>query len=52
MLMAGQRQSLKSYEGSMETPWDEIAIQYILVVTHCSKNRSIEAFKEHGTLVK
>ena len=36
----------------METPWDEIAIQYILVVTHCSKNRSIEAFKEHGTLVK
>ena len=36
----------------MESPWDEIAIEYVLVVNHCGKNRSIEAFKEHCTLVK
>ncbi|KAJ3490722.1 hypothetical protein NLI96_g1203 [Meripilus lineatus] len=45
------RQSLSYYEGSMESPWDEIAIQYVLVVNHCAKRRAIEAFKEECTLV-
>lgn len=35
----------------MESPWDEIAIQYVLVVNHCAKRRAIEAFKEECTLV-
>jgi len=45
------KQSLSYYEGSMESPWDEIAIQYVLVVNHCAKKRATEAFKEHCTLV-
>ncbi|KAH8096699.1 hypothetical protein BXZ70DRAFT_330493 [Cristinia sonorae] len=45
------RQSLSYYEGSMESPWDEIAIQYVLVVNHCAKRRAIEAFKEECTLI-
>ncbi|CCM01740.1 uncharacterized protein FIBRA_03806 [Fibroporia radiculosa] len=45
------RQSLAFYEGSMESPWDEIAIQYVLVVNHCAKKRTTEAFKEECTLV-
>ncbi|EPS98745.1 hypothetical protein FOMPIDRAFT_46713 [Fomitopsis schrenkii] len=45
------RQSLSYYEGSMESPWDEIAIQYVLVVNHCAKRRAAEAFKEECTLV-
>ncbi len=47
-----QKQSLSYYEGSMESPWDEMAIQYVLVVSHCGKDRAIEAFKEHCSLVK
>ncbi|CAL1700282.1 unnamed protein product [Somion occarium] len=45
------KQSLSMYEGSMESPWDEIAIQYVLVVNHCAKRRAIEAFKEECQLV-
>ncbi|KAJ3533384.1 hypothetical protein NM688_g7288 [Phlebia brevispora] len=45
------RQSLSYYEQSMESPWDEIAIQYVLVVNHCGKNRATEAFTEQCTLV-
>ncbi|EMD40529.1 hypothetical protein CERSUDRAFT_111125 [Gelatoporia subvermispora B] len=45
------KQSLSYYEGSVESPWDEIAIQYVLVVNHCAKKRYAEAFKEHGALV-
>ncbi|KAI0347512.1 hypothetical protein BDW22DRAFT_1322461 [Trametopsis cervina] len=45
------KQSLKHYEGSMESPWDDIAIQYVLVVNHIAKNRPLEAFKEEGQLV-
>ncbi|KAI0375941.1 hypothetical protein BV20DRAFT_932648 [Pilatotrama ljubarskyi] len=45
------RQSLSYYEGSLENPWDEIAIQYVLVVNHCARKRAIEAFKEECTLV-
>ncbi|KZT05561.1 COP9 signalosome complex subunit 12 [Laetiporus sulphureus 93-53] len=45
------RESLAYYEGSMESPWDEIAIHYVLVVNHCAKKREAEAFKEECTLV-
>ncbi|KAM5534817.1 hypothetical protein V8D89_011533 [Ganoderma adspersum] len=45
------RQSLSHYEGSLESPWDEIAIQYVLVVNHCGKKRATEAFKEECTLL-
>ncbi|KAI0268156.1 hypothetical protein BC834DRAFT_868163 [Gloeopeniophorella convolvens] len=45
------RQSLSRYEGAVESPWDEIAIQYVLVVTHIAKQRYNDAFKEHTQLV-
>ena len=47
-----QRQSLSRYEGAIESPWDEIAIQYVLVITHVAKQRYADAFKEHTQLVK
>ncbi|KAH9482326.1 Protein CSN12-like protein [Psilocybe cubensis] len=45
------RASFSRYEGSMQSPWDEIAIQYVLVCTHVAKKRSLEAFKEEAQLV-
>ncbi|KAK7696258.1 hypothetical protein QCA50_000911 [Cerrena zonata] len=45
------KHSFSAYEGSMESPWDEIAIQYVLVVNHCAKRRASEAFKEECQLV-
>ncbi|OBZ70495.1 Protein CSN12 [Grifola frondosa] len=45
------RQTLSYYEGSLEGPWDEVAIQYVLVVNHCAKKRAAEAFKEECSLV-
>lgn len=45
------RQSLSRYEGAIEGPWDEIAIQYVLVITHVAKKRYADAFKEHTQLV-
>ncbi|KAI0032930.1 hypothetical protein K488DRAFT_48729 [Vararia minispora EC-137] len=46
-----QRQSLRHYEGMIDSPWDEITIQYVLVTSHIAKKRYLEAFKEHTTLV-
>ncbi|KDR84093.1 hypothetical protein GALMADRAFT_275300 [Galerina marginata CBS 339.88] len=45
------RASFGPYEGSMESPWDDIAIQYVLICTHVAKKRYIEAFKEESQLV-
>ncbi|TFK55408.1 hypothetical protein OE88DRAFT_1672014, partial [Heliocybe sulcata] len=45
------KKSLSYYEGGIESPWDEIAIQYVLVVHHVAKKRAAEAFKEHSHLV-
>ncbi|KAH9060931.1 hypothetical protein EDB87DRAFT_1683052 [Lactarius vividus] len=45
------RQSMSRYEGAIEGPWDEIAIQYVLVITHVAKKRYADAFKEHTQLV-
>lgn len=45
------RATLRGYEGGMQSPWDEIAIQYVLICTHIAKVRPGEAFKEHSQLV-
>lgn len=45
------RPLLNRYKGSMVSPWDEIAIQYVLVCTHVAKRRPGDAFQEHTTLV-
>ncbi|KAJ7245685.1 hypothetical protein C8J57DRAFT_1361426 [Mycena rebaudengoi] len=37
--------------GGMASPWDEIAVQYVLVCSHIARNRPGEAFKEQATLV-
>lgn len=33
------------------SPWDEIAISYVLTCTHVARKRPGEAFKEHSQLV-
>ncbi|TFK43889.1 hypothetical protein BDQ12DRAFT_675750 [Crucibulum laeve] len=43
--------SMSRFEGSMQSPWDEIAIQYVLTCTHIAKKRPLEAFKEQSQLV-
>ncbi|CAA7260139.1 unnamed protein product [Cyclocybe aegerita] len=45
------RESMRRYDGCMQNPWDDIAIQYVLVCTHVAKKRYIEAFKEESQLV-
>ncbi|KAL0577463.1 COP9 signalosome (CSN) subunit [Marasmius crinis-equi] len=45
------REKLSYYKGSIQEPWDEIAIQYVLTCSHVARRRSIEAFKEHSQLV-
>ncbi|KAJ7181598.1 hypothetical protein C8R43DRAFT_1055288 [Mycena crocata] len=43
--------SLAHFKGSIITPWDEIAIQYVLICTHIARLRPGEAFKEQSQLV-
>ncbi|KAK7033557.1 COP9 signalosome (CSN) subunit [Paramarasmius palmivorus] len=45
------RAELEYYKGSMQEPWDDIAIQYVLTCSHVARRRSIEGFKEHTQLV-
>ncbi|KAF8961117.1 hypothetical protein BDZ97DRAFT_1664852 [Flammula alnicola] len=45
------RATMGRYEGCMQSPWDDIAIQYVLVCTHVAKKRYVEAFKEESQLV-
>ncbi|KAL1700840.1 hypothetical protein EV121DRAFT_213423 [Schizophyllum commune] len=45
------RASLRRYENSTASPWDEIAILYVLVCGHIAKRRSPEAFRDHVQLV-
>lgn len=47
-----QLQGLSRYQGSIESPWDDIAIRYVLVAYHIAKRRPSEAFKEHTVFVK
>lgn len=48
----GQRQNLSRYEGTIDSPWDEISIQYVLVTSHVARQRYADAYKEHTSLVK
>ncbi|KAF8165689.1 hypothetical protein B0H34DRAFT_690045 [Crassisporium funariophilum] len=45
------RLTMGRYEGCMQSPWDDIAIQYVLVCTHVARKRYVEAFKEESQLV-
>ncbi|ESK89361.1 cop9 signalosome complex subunit 12 [Moniliophthora roreri MCA 2997] len=45
------RATLEYYRGTIQEPWDEIAIQYVLTCSHVARRRSTEAFKEHTQLV-
>jgi hypothetical protein len=45
------RQTLSYYEGTIDGPWDEIAIQYVLVTHHVAKKRPGDAFKEESQLI-
>ncbi|THV08156.1 hypothetical protein K435DRAFT_707751 [Dendrothele bispora CBS 962.96] len=43
--------SLDYYKGSIQSPWDDIAIRYVLTCSHVAKRRCEDAFKEHSVLV-
>ncbi|KAI6127354.1 hypothetical protein EDD16DRAFT_1690586 [Pisolithus croceorrhizus] len=46
------RETLTSqYGGSIDTPWDEIAVRYVLVTTHAARKRPGEAFSEQSQLI-
>ena len=47
-----QLQGLSQYHGAIESPWDEIAVRYVLIAHHIAKRRPSEAFKEHTVFVK
>lgn len=47
-----QLQGLSRYQGAIESPWDEIAIRYVLIAHHIAKRRPNEAFKEHTAFIK
>nr|GAT50159.1 predicted protein [Mycena chlorophos] len=43
--------SLAQYKGSVASPWDDVAIQHVLVCTHIAYGRSAEAFQQQCQLV-
>ncbi|KAG2099317.1 hypothetical protein BD769DRAFT_1426537 [Suillus cothurnatus] len=46
------RETLTSrYGGCIESPWDDIAIRYVMVTTHIARKRAGEAFNEQSQLV-
>ncbi|TRM67840.1 hypothetical protein BD626DRAFT_545149 [Schizophyllum amplum] len=45
------RPALRRYEGCIASPWDEIAILYVLICGHIHKRRSPEAFRDQVLLV-
>lgn len=49
--MSFQRDVLMSqYGGCIESPWDEIAIRYVMVTSHVARKRPAEAFNEQSQL--
>lgn len=52
LTFAQQLQGLSRYQGAIESPWDEIAIHYVLIAHHIARRRPSEAFKEHTALIK
>jgi len=50
--MRFQRDALMSqYGGCMDSPWDEIAIRYLMVTSHVARKRPGEAFNEQSQLI-
>ncbi|KAK0444457.1 hypothetical protein EV421DRAFT_1709267 [Armillaria borealis] len=45
------RAAFSHYQGSIQSPWDDIAIQYVMTCSHVARRRPMEAFKEHTQLV-
>ncbi|KAJ3719349.1 hypothetical protein C8R42DRAFT_697145 [Lentinula raphanica] len=41
----------RSYKGAIISPWDDIAIKYVLTCSCVAKRRSLDAYKEHSALV-
>ncbi|KAE9387105.1 hypothetical protein BT96DRAFT_867565 [Gymnopus androsaceus JB14] len=41
----------RSYKGLLRSPWDEIAIKYVLTCSHVARRRSQDAYKQHSALV-
>ncbi|KAJ3769244.1 hypothetical protein EV361DRAFT_792627 [Lentinula raphanica] len=41
----------RSYKGAITSPWDDIAIKYVLTCSCVAKRRSLDAYKEHSALV-
>ncbi|KAH0840307.1 hypothetical protein J3R83DRAFT_1317 [Lanmaoa asiatica] len=39
------------YSGCIESPWDEIAIRYVMVTSHIARKRPGEAFNEQSQLI-
>lgn len=47
-----QRDTLTSqYGGCIESPWDEIAVRYVMVTSHVARKRPGEAFNEQSQLI-
>ncbi|KAF9226916.1 hypothetical protein BS17DRAFT_728895 [Gyrodon lividus] len=39
------------YGGCIESPWDEIAVRYVMVTSHVARKRPAEAFNEQSQLI-
>jgi len=42
---------MSQYGGSIESPWDEIAVRYVMVTSHVARKRPGEAFNEQSQLI-
>ncbi|KAF5393060.1 hypothetical protein D9757_001115 [Collybiopsis confluens] len=42
----------RNYKGSIQSPWDEIAIKYVLVCYNVARRRPQDAYREHSALVQ
>ncbi|KAI9569279.1 hypothetical protein HD554DRAFT_599157 [Boletus coccyginus] len=42
---------MSQYGGCMDSPWDEIAIRYLMVTSHVARKRPGEAFNEQSQLI-
>ena len=47
-----QRQSLERFKGAFTSPWDEVTIALIQVITNSMDENYKEAYKEQAALVK
>ncbi|KAH7887316.1 hypothetical protein F5I97DRAFT_1859517 [Phlebopus sp. FC_14] len=42
---------MSQYGGCVESPWDEIAVRYVMVTSHVARKRPGEAFNEQSQLI-